>query len=83
MTCKETQALLSTYLDRQMSGSDLTEVRLHLEGCAACRAEEQSLLRLKTALRSVSMPSIPADLVAAIEQETIFKRALRSMQLGK
>ena len=74
MTCKETQDLLSAYLDRQLTPADLSDVRLHLETCAACRAEEHSLLQLKEALRNrARCRAMPADLVAAIEAETIFK----------
>jgi predicted anti-sigma-YlaC factor YlaD len=73
MTCKETQEIISAYLDRQLAPADLSEVRLHLESCAACRAEEHAVLQLKETLRTVKMPSIPADLLAAIEAETIFK----------
>ena len=73
MTCKETQDMISAYLDRQLTPADLSEVRLHLGTCAACRTEEQSVLQLKETLRTVKMPSIPADLIAAIEAETSFK----------
>jgi|GEM_PF-2204089 len=71
--CKDIQQVVSAYLDRQLASGDLAEVRLHLETCAACRAEERSILQLKETLRTVSMPSIPADLIASIEAETIFK----------
>jgi predicted anti-sigma-YlaC factor YlaD len=73
MTCKETQELISAYLDRQLAPADISEVRLHLTTCAACRAEEHAVLQLKETLRTVKMPSIPADLLASIEAETIFK----------
>lgn len=73
MTCHDTQTLLSAYLDRQLTADELKDVRLHLETCAACRKEEHTLLQLKESLRTVRMPGIPADLVAAIEAETIFK----------
>ena len=73
MTCHDTQALLSAYLDRQLTENEWKDVRLHLETCAACRREEHALLQLKESLRTVRMPGIPADLVAAIEAETIFK----------
>jgi len=73
MTCKQTQTLLSAHLDRDLKNDELSEVRLHLETCAACRAEEQALVALKETLRGVAMPAIPVDLIAAIEAETIFK----------
>ena len=73
MTCKETQEYLSAYLDRQLTPADLSEVRLHLEACAACRAEEKSILALKETLRTVKMPSIPLDLLASIETATTLK----------
>jgi predicted anti-sigma-YlaC factor YlaD len=83
MTCKETQRHLSAYLDRQLKPADVSEVRLHLETCAACRTEERSILQLKETLRTVRMPEIPADLIAAIEAETIFKPRWWEMPAGQ
>jgi len=67
------QDLLSAYLDRELSSADQKEVQLHLTGCASCREEERSILALKETLRTVKMSGLPADVVAAIENETIQK----------
>jgi anti-sigma factor RsiW len=74
MTCNAIQEVLSAYLDRELSSADLKEVQLHLAtGCAACLAEERSILRLKETLRTVKMPGLPSDVLASIEAETVLK----------
>lgn len=73
MSCRDIQDRLSTYLDREVGAADQKEVRLHLDLCAACRAEEQALLQVKEQLRQVKMPSLPAGVIAAIEAETVLK----------
>jgi predicted anti-sigma-YlaC factor YlaD len=73
MTCKEIQKLLSAYLDRELSEADQNEVAHHVDACARCQAEKKSLLTIKEVLRRQPMPAIPADLIARIEEETVFK----------
>ncbi len=71
MTCNEYQELLSAYLDRELPEADQKEVSAHVDRCAACKAEMNALLAIKEQLRSQSLPSIPADLIAQIEAQTI------------
>lgn len=71
MTCDDYQPLLSGYLDRELRAEDTKEVGRHLGECSSCREEFKTLVQLKEALRSQSLPGIPADLVAEIEAQTI------------
>ena len=40
------EALLSGYLDSELTQGDEQRVRLHLEGCAACKSEIEELRKL-------------------------------------
>jgi anti-sigma factor RsiW len=50
MNCKCVQNRLSAYLDGELTGYEMLEVRRHLSDCAGCRAEEEGLTTLKTLL---------------------------------
>lgn len=54
-------ALLSGYLDRELTQGDAQRVRLHLEDCAACRAILDELSGLRTASRSTPFVPVPDD----------------------
>ncbi len=73
MTCKEFQESLSTYLDRELPAPDAQLMMAHAETCARCRKERTLWLELKSVVRDQSMPGIPADLIAAIEEKTILR----------
>lgn len=61
MNCKSVQSLLSAYLDRELTGTELLQFREHLHSCAECRAEETELRQLKSLFGSLSIPEPPAD----------------------
>jgi len=73
MNCPEYQDMLSAYLDRELPQEDHKEVARHLESCAACQGELSSLLAIKEKLRGTHLPSMPADLIAQIETQTLFR----------
>ncbi len=54
------EALISGYLDGELTQADAQRVRLHLEDCAACRATAEELAQLKEATMS-SRFKIPDD----------------------
>lgn len=62
MNCKSAQVRLSAYLDRELTGNELLELRDHLRGCEQCRLEEMQLRELKTMLGCLSVAEPPADL---------------------
>lgn len=47
MLCSRVQNLLSAYLDRELTGADMLEVRAHLARCPECRSEHDGILRVK------------------------------------
>jgi len=73
MKCEDVKDLLSAYLDRELPEADRLEVSAHVDACARCTAEKQSLLSLKETLRAEPMPRLPAEVIARIEAETLWK----------
>lgn len=66
MNCKHVRDLLSAYLDRELSGRDLAEVRAHLASCESCQAERDSLASLKSLLGNLSTPDPAPDFEARL-----------------
>lgn len=67
MDCKEFREVLDLYADEELSPDAMTAARLHLAGCASCRAAERELLRLRRALKlAVSKHQPPPELVGAV-----------------
>ena len=53
------EALLSGYLDRELTQGDAQRVRLHLEDCETCRATLEELERVRAASRSTPFVPVP------------------------
>jgi anti-sigma factor RsiW len=65
--CKEFREVLDLYIDEELSPDAMTAARLHLAGCASCRAAERELLRLRHALKlAASRHQPPPELVGAV-----------------
>jgi anti-sigma factor RsiW len=62
MNCNSVQTRLSAYLDRELSGNELLELRAHLAQCHECRAEEVELRNLKMMLGTLEAPAPSEDL---------------------
>lgn len=56
MNCGRVQALLSAYVDREVTGHEMMEIRHHLHQCEACREEESGLRQIKEMMNRVSVP---------------------------
>jgi predicted anti-sigma-YlaC factor YlaD len=54
------EALISGYLDRELTQGDEQRVRLHLQGCAPCRQIADELRLVKEATMSTTFP-VPED----------------------
>jgi anti-sigma factor RsiW len=50
MNCKTVQSHLSAYLDRELSGEEMLDIRAHLSECFVCCEEETELRSLKRLL---------------------------------
>lgn len=66
MNCKGVQASLSAYLDRELSGEEMIDVRAHLVRCPECQDEEQSLRSLKRLLCGLEAPDPAPDFQARL-----------------
>lgn len=62
MNCNSVQTRLSAYLDRELSGNELLELRAHLAQCRECRTEEEELRDLKMMLGGLEAPEPSDDL---------------------
>jgi predicted anti-sigma-YlaC factor YlaD len=62
MNCKGVQPLLSAYLDRELGGDEMLDIRTHLRDCRECRAEAENLKALKRLLVGMESPEPPAYL---------------------
>jgi anti-sigma factor RsiW len=62
MNCKSVESRLSAYIDRELGGDELLEIRAHLSCCPACREEAEGLKSLKMLLGSVPCPEPPDGL---------------------
>ena len=56
MNCKETVARLQTFLDRELSESEVREVRTHLQACPPCENHFHFEERLKILVRTRGCP---------------------------
>jgi|GEM_PF-5932819 len=56
MNCSKAESLLSSYLDGEMSASDLRSLREHLNGCSCCASELEGLRRVKSLVGSMGTP---------------------------
>jgi anti-sigma factor (TIGR02949 family) len=73
-TCEEAFRRLDDYLDRELSGEEMTLVHEHLEICAGCAREfnfEASVLNgVRSKLRQIELPpSLEARILAALQSE--------------
>jgi anti-sigma factor RsiW len=66
MNCKHVQNRLSAYLDGELAGSEMLEVRHHVQECACCAREAEELLTLKSMLANGENCAPPADFEARL-----------------
>jgi anti-sigma factor RsiW len=65
MLCGRVTNLLSAYIDRELAGAEMLQVREHLGACETCRAEHAELGEMKSLLGRVPAPPPRSDFVAA------------------
>lgn len=61
MNCKNAQSLLSAYLDDELSGREMLDIREHLYGCESCSSELQSIEVVKRMLGGAPVPEPSVD----------------------
>jgi anti-sigma factor RsiW len=62
LNCRKVSGLLSAYLDQELTGEEMLSVRAHLDDCALCRSEYQSLSDTKHLLASLALQTPRAEL---------------------
>ena len=64
-TCEQVVERINDYLDRELSGVEMTLVRAHLDTCAQCTSEYDFegtvLAELKAKLRRIDLPPSVLD----------------------
>src|SRR5579871_6455049 len=74
MNCKNVQALLSAYLDEELSGREMLDIRQHLGDCESCSEELTCVRGVKDLLGRTPVPDPTADfeerLVASVLAST-------------
>ena len=60
--CPQAKQLFSPYLDGAVTGTEMLALQGHLEACASCKKQYESLRKTQQLLTSVARPKIPADL---------------------
>ncbi|HEY7122452.1 MAG TPA: zf-HC2 domain-containing protein [Ktedonobacterales bacterium] len=58
---------LSALLDNELAGAERAELETHLQSCAACRAELESLRRARALLRALPQPALPRSFLLPLE----------------
>ncbi len=64
MHCEQAREFLESLAAGRLEPKQAAEVQAHVKGCAACGRELQWIEALKTSVRSVPRPAMPADLRA-------------------
>jgi len=74
MNCKSVQGRLSAYLDRELGGDELLQIRAHISMCRECRAEVDGLRALKSLLGGIQCPEPPDDLARRLTANVLRHR---------
>jgi len=74
MNCKTVESRLSAYIDRELGGDELLQIRAHLSSCKSCREEAEGLKALKMLLGSVQCPDPSEDLAQRLTASVLRER---------
>ena len=71
MKCSDASALISAYLDRELTQADEQRMRLHLEECGDCSKTCKELRLLKSRMGELSYPDTDTAMLQLLERDTI------------
>lgn len=80
MSCEDIQESLSLYCDAGLAPDARARCYQHLEVCPVCRAHLAELRSIRQSLAMLPRPSVPADLVPAINHALIAEAAARDLR---
>jgi anti-sigma factor RsiW len=66
MHCGRVSNLISAYIDRELAGTEMLQIRRHLEGCPGCSAAYGSLRRVKSLIAAAPSTERSDDATAAV-----------------
>lgn len=66
VNCRRICSLLSAYIDAELTGYEMLEIRAHLDDCAPCRMEHESLRATKHLLGSLALKAPREELEALL-----------------
>ncbi len=78
MSCEDIQESLSLYCDDGLEPDERATCYQHLEVCPVCRAHLAEMRSIRRSLAMLPRPSVPADLVPAINAALVAKAAARN-----
>lgn len=81
MNCRRVSNLLSAYIDAELTGFEMLDIRAHLDQCAPCRQEHQSLQETKRLLGSLALKTPRLELDALLHAEA--QRAAQQHPLSR
>ena len=78
MNCRQTRDLTSAYLDQELTGRQMLDIRAHLADCEACAQEWREICEVRRLMRSL-VPRLPDDaahqqLIARLDQEALLEK---------
>jgi anti-sigma factor RsiW len=85
MNCKNAQSLLSAYLDEELTGREMLDLRAHLGQCAQCSEELKCVQAVRRLLGGSPVPEPSADfedrLVSSVLAATDLRPAAKKLSL--
>jgi putative zinc finger protein len=66
MSCENVQERISSILDRRLPDAEQENVLAHIQSCRDCSAEWEAAQEMRSALRRLSGPSVPAALAGRL-----------------
>ena len=66
MNCRRINGLLSAYLDSELTGAEMLEIRAHLDQCGGCLHEYETLRETKRLVASLASKAPRAELEALL-----------------
>jgi hypothetical protein len=81
MRCTEAQPLLSSYLDRAVSGTEMHELSGHLDQCTDCQKEYVLLENTHSLVSSLGRRQPPSDLALKVRVAISNERSRSSLSL--
>ena len=82
MNCRRVNNLLSAYVDAELTGAEMLEIRGHLARCSACQREHEALQQTKRLLGALALrtPRCPTEFEQVLLQtaQTVQQKRQRS-----